>query len=171
MKVTFRKLMDGIECQVLDVKPNEFKLENGFFCYDNKFSDGELEITFKLKITEKAFVKSEIISSVKKHMYFRKRQKGFCILFRVPRGKYVEYSTSNNRFYFYQENSEKMRYSFKLLEVKEKAFDYEIIEAKRNEKFEEKGKKRKKLTAEQRRFKRQKWSLEHPYRGGAFSPR
>lgn len=173
MKVTFKKLVDRIHCQILDVNHDEFKLEDGFYCYDNEFADNELKISFKLKIAEDAFLNKEKISSVKKHTYFRKRRNGFCILFRVPRGKYAENKVSNSRFYFYQENSEKMRYSFRILEIKENAFDYEILAPKKNIKndVEEKVKKKKKLTVEEKRIKRQKWSLEHLYQGGAFSPK
>lgn len=168
MKASFKKLKNEICCELSEIKNEDFTYNNEFYCYDNEFSDSEFNISFRIKIAENIFIKTTKIYSAKKHTYLEKNKNGFTICFRVPRGKYSEKKDSKSRFYFYQEQSVKLIYSFKMQEVKETAFDYEVIEntgKKTNNINKRKRNNNKKI------LKNQKWILEHPFQGGSFSPR
>ena len=173
MKVLFRKQNDGIYCEVLDIQSELFTNEDGFYCYNDEVFNDEFKVIYRIKIQDEVFQKEIKISSKKKHLYFRKRKNGFCIMFKVPKGKYAEEVSTKNRFYFFQEECEQLTYSIKIQEERENSFDYEILEEEQKEQYElgKKQVKKKRTSEEERKLKRQKWILEHPYQGGAFSPK
>lgn len=169
MRVIFRKQNEGILCELIEVKEEQFRFEDGFYSYDDELSNAEFVISFRIKIAESSFSNKNRLSTRKKYFLFKKAKTGFYILFSVPKGKYSRNETTDKRFYFYQEQSAQIQYTFKMQEVLENAFDYECISQKKADDIV--NVKRQKLSPEERRVRKQKWLLEHPFQGGGFSPR
>lgn len=169
MKTLFKKKSEGIYCEIIDIKNNNFLLEDGFYCLRDEIVDKEFLINFRLKISKKWFEKKEIATLRKKHVIIEKGKSGYSVAFIAKKGRYGG-KENKSRFYFYQEKSPKMEYSFRLQEIKEGTFDYKVVEQKKVDK-DTKIKKRKVLSSEEKRINRQKWMLEHPFQGGKFSPR
>lgn len=172
MNVKFEKRYDGIYCKIKDITCDDFIMENEKYCYKGEFEDNEFEINFKVYLNSAWHFKDGNLDLKNKYADLKKKSKKYSLIFYVPKDKF-HINESKKRFYFYQEQTLKMSYSFKLVEITDGTFDYNITKSLMNKKSGKKGRigKKKHLTEEERRINRQKWALQHPFQGGGFSPR
>lgn len=169
MKTVFKKQENGIVFEASEISLDRFVLNDFCYCYEDDITNKEFYIAFRVKIPTEKFLLGLKIQSKSNRAYFNMRDSGFLMRFWIPKGKYAISKGTRERFYFYQETILDIQYSFKVKEIKESAFDYEYNEPKK-EATEFKVKKER-SSAEKRKLNRQKWILEHPFQGGAFSPR
>ncbi len=161
----FTKDINLTTYQIDGINLENFVEENGFFAYKRSFESDGMSISYRIGVHDSYIRKRYNFSSPKKVFSFTPASnRKFNVVFRVKTGKHST-SPSGERFYFYTDSNNYYFFSFKIKEIKEKAFDFT---PKKTTSKVKKSKKGKKLTPEQAK---QKWLINHPFQGGGFSPR
>lgn len=172
LKRKFGKDDNYIIFQISNITLDDFEIEGDFYNLNSSYSIQNILINYRICLNESILKsKTKITSSKKYFTVSHSRNGNINIYLRALINKY-QVDSKGARFCHYCASGNEYKVSFKLIEMEEGAFDFQ---QPKSEKPKKKSKRKLKNNAKKRKMTvkeaQVKWSINHPFQGGGFSPR